>query len=129
MPNTSLYLILAPLDQDSKLLTAMLTPFGIHVYNVLAMGLRNATDLSKTCIHEVLQGLNGCITDDVLVFGTTYEEFKSNVISFLDCCVEEDMHLNPDKVKIDCTQVPFFRNVLSKYRLSPENTKVQLIKD
>ena len=66
-----------PLDQESKLLTAMLTPFGIYVYNVLAMGLNNATDLFETCIHEVLHGLNGCtdIADDVLVYGTTYDEF------------------------------------------------------
>ena len=47
----------------------------------------------------------------------------------LDCCVQEDMHLNPDKVKIDCHEVPFFRNVLFKDGLSPDNTKVQLIKD
>ena len=118
-----------PLDQESKLLTAMLTPFGIYVYNVLAMGLSNATDLFETCIHEILQGLNGCINivDDILVFGTTYEEFKSNVISFLDHCVEEDMHLNPDKVKIDCPEVPFFGNVLSNDGLSSDTKKVKLI--
>ena len=33
-----------PLDAESKVLTAMLTPFGIYVYNVLAMGLSNVTD-------------------------------------------------------------------------------------
>ena len=62
----------------------MLTPFGIYVYNVLAMGLSNATDLFGTCIHEVLQGLNGCanIADDVLVYGTTYDEIKNNVLAF-----------------------------------------------
>ena len=37
-------------SKGSKLLTAMLTPFGIYVYNVLAMGLNNATDLFETCI-------------------------------------------------------------------------------
>ena len=42
------------LDQESKLLTAMLTPFGIYVYNILAMGLSNATDLFETCIWDVL---------------------------------------------------------------------------
>ena len=117
------------LDWESKLLTVMLTPFGIYVYNVLAMGLSNATDLFETCICEILQGLNGCtnIADDVLVFGTTYEEFKSNVISFLDHCVEEDMHLNPDKIKIDCSEVPFFGNVLSKDGLSSDTKKVELI--
>ena len=108
-----------PLDQESKLLTAMLTPFGIYVYNVLAMGLSNATDLFETCIHEILQGLNGYtnIADDVLVYGTTYDEFKSNVISFLDHCIEEDMHLNPDKIKIDCPEVPFFGNICQKMDL------------
>ena len=85
-----------PLDQESKLLTVLLTPFGIYVYNVLAMGLSNATDLFETCIHEVLQGLNGCtnIAEDILVYGTTYDEFKNNVVAFLDHCVQEDMHLN-----------------------------------
>ena len=120
-----------PLDQVSKLLTVMLTPFGIYVYNILAMGLSNATYLFEICIHEVLQGLNGCtnITNDVLVYGSTYDEFKTNLLAFLDHCVREDIHLNPDKVKIDCHEVPFFRNVLSKEGLSPDNNKVQLIKD
>ena len=127
--NASKGLFLVPLDQESKLLTDMLTPFGTFVYNVLAMGLSNATDLFKTCIHEVIQGSNGCtnIADDVLVFGTTYEEFKSNVISFLDHCIEEDMHLNPDKIKIDCPEVSFFGIILSKDGLSPDTKKVELI--
>ena len=47
-----------PLDQESKLLTVMLTPFGIYVYNILAMGLSNTRDLFETCIHEILQRLN-----------------------------------------------------------------------
>ena len=120
-----------PLDQESKLLTAMLTPFGIYVYNVLAMGHSNATDLFETYIREVQQGLSGCtnITNDILVYGSTYDEFKTNVLAFLDPCVQEDMHLDPDKVKINCSEVPFFGNVLSKDGLSPDNTKVQLIKD
>ena len=118
-----------PLDAESKILTAMLTPFGIYVYKILAMGLIDATDLFETCIWEILQGLNGCtnIADDVLVFSTTYDEFKTNVLAFLDRCVQEDMHLNPDKVKIDCQEVPFFRNTLSKEGRSPDNKKVELI--
>ena len=118
-----------PLDAESKVLTAMLTPFGIYVYNILAMGLSNATDVFEMCICEVLQGLNGCtnIADDILVYGSMYEDFKTNVLAFLDCCVQEDMHLNSDKVKLDCPEVPFFRNVLSKDGLSPDTRKIELI--
>ena len=59
------------------------------------------------------------------MFGTTYDEFKANVIAFLDCCVQEDIDLNPDKVKIDCLEVPFFGNVLSKNGFSPDTRKVK----
>ena len=95
------------------------------------MGLSNATDLFKTCIREILHGLAGVtnIADDVLIFGRTETEFKTNVISFLDRCVEQDMHLNPDKIQINCTEVPFFRNTLSKDGLSPDLNKVKLIQE
>ena len=109
----------------------MLTPFGIYVYNVLAMGLSNATDLLETYIREILEGLNGVtnIADDVLVFGRTGREFRNNVISFLDRCVKQDMHLNPDKIQINCIEVPFFGNTLSKDGLSPAMNKVKLIQE
>ena len=120
-----------PLDQESKMLTVMLTPFGIYIYNILAMGLSNATDLFETCIREILEWLSGVTNkaDDVLIFGRTETEFKTNVISFLNRCVEQNMHLNPDKIQINCTEVPFFGNMLSKDGLSPDMNKVKLIKE
>ena len=39
-----------PMDEKSKLLTVMLTPYGIYIYNVLAMGLAGATDIFEICI-------------------------------------------------------------------------------
>ena len=82
---------------------AMLTPIGIFIYNVLAMGLTNATDIFEKCMMEIVKDLNGVvnIADDVLVFGVGEEEFQNIVISFPDCCVEKDLHLNPDKIQID----------------------------
>ena len=52
---------------------------------------------------------------------------KINVISFLDRYMEQDMHLNPDKVQINCDAVPFFGNTLSKDGLRPDLNKVKLI--
>ena len=89
-----------PLDCESKQLTAMLTPIGIYLYNVLAMGLSNATDIFEKCMRNIVDGLQGVvnIADDVLVFATEYEKFKENVINFLDRCIEHDLHLNPEKL-------------------------------
>ena len=36
-----------PMDTDPKLLTSMLTPYSIYIYNVLAMGLADATDILR----------------------------------------------------------------------------------
>ena len=119
-----------PLDEASKMLTAMLTPVGIYIYNVLAMGLSNATDIFESIIQQILEGLNGTINiaDDVLVFACDYDSFKSNVISFLDRCVEKDLHLNADKIRINIPNVPFFGQVLTKEGLRPDPHKVDVIK-
>ena len=39
-----------PLDYQSNLLTAMLTPLGVFIYNVLAMGLSNANGIFEQCL-------------------------------------------------------------------------------
>ena len=99
-----------PLDRESKQLTAMLTPIGIYLYNVLAMGLSNATDIFKKCTQNIVDGLEGVVNtvDDVLVFAVKYDKFKENVINFLDRCIEHDLHLNPEKIRINVDSVPFF---------------------
>ena len=66
-----------PLDCESKQLTVTLTPIEIYLYNVLAMGLSNATDGLDSVVN---------IANDVLVFATKYDKFKENVINFLDMC-------------------------------------------
>ena len=75
-----------PLDENSKLLTAMLTPIRVFIYNVLTMGLTNASDIFEQCLCDILHGLDGVcnIADDILGIGETDEEFKDNVIRFLD---------------------------------------------
>ena len=107
MPNTTVYLM--PQKDfstytKSKLLTAMLTPEGVYVFNVLAMGLCNAGDLFESALHNLLSGLVGVtnIADDIIVFGSTQEEHDANVIRFLERCLEIDLHLNPEKVRINC---------------------------
>ena len=120
-----------PMNERSKLLRAMLPQYGIYIYNILAMGLADATDIFKICIQKLLQDLQGVlnIADDILLLGRTESEFNANVISFLDRCVQEDIHLNPDKIKINTDSVPFFGHVLTKDGIQLEESKVKLILD
>ena len=86
-----------PLSAKSRLLTAMLTPEGVYVFNVLAMGLCNAGDLFESALRDLLSGLPGMknIADDILVFRSTQEEHDANVIRFLERCPEIDLHFKP----------------------------------
>ena len=63
------------------------------------------------------------IADDILVFGEMYEEFKDNVLRFLDHCAEKDLHLNADKFKLNCNVVPFFGHLLTENGVKPDQRK------
>ena len=76
-------------------------------------------------MHDLPSILN--IADDILVFGETYEEFKGNVLKFLDRCMEKDLHLNADKFKLNCEAVPFFGHLLTENGIKPDPKKVEAI--
>ena len=120
-----------PIDDDSRQLTAMLTAIDIYLYNVLAMGLSNTANIFETCMRNIIDGLQGVINivDDILVYASDYDVFKSNVVSFLDHCVEHDLHLNLDKIRINDDSVPFFGETLTKNGLMMDENKWKVIQD
>ena len=64
----------------------------------------------------------------MIVYGYGKEDFNKNVIAFLDRCVEKDLHLNPDKMRINVPSVPFYGHVVSKDGLSVDPKKIDTIK-
>ena len=46
-----------PLDEESKLLTAMSTPYGVYIFNVLAMGLSLVSDVFEITIRDITKDL------------------------------------------------------------------------
>ena len=105
----------------------MLTPIGVYIFNVHTICLSNLNDLFESALRELLQGLDGVvnIADDILVFGSTQAEHNKNVISFLERCLEEDMKLNVSKVRLNCTEVPFFGQRVSTQGIKPDLGKVK----
>ena len=93
------------------------------------MGLSNATDIFEKCMQNNVNGLEGLvnIANDVLVFAMKYDKFKENVINFLDRCIEHDLHLNPEKIRINVDSVPFFGQTLMKDGLQMDANKWKVI--
>ena len=79
----------------------MLTPEGVYVHNVLAMGLSLASDVFEMIIKDMIKGLPGVINiaDDLLIFGSTIEEHDKNLLAALERCKEIGLTLNPRKFK------------------------------
>ena len=93
------------------------------------MGLCNAGDLFESALCDLLSGLPGVtnIADDIPIYGSTQEEHDANVFHFLGCCLEIDLHLNPEKVKISCKSVPFFGMIITESGIKPDPKKVEAI--
>ena len=109
----------------------MLTPCGVYVYNVLAMGLSLASDVFESTIRDIIKDLNGVINiaDDLLVYGTDDDEHDRNLLALLEKCHEVGLTLNLNKLKFKCKTVPFFGNVVTNEGIKPDPSKVQAIKN
>ena len=120
-----------PLSEESKLLTAMLTPLGVYMYNVLAMGLSLASDVFEQIIRKIISDLPGVlnIADDLLIFGQDDKDHDECFIRLLDRCREVGLTLNPAKFKFKCRSVPFFGNVVGAEGIQPDPQKVAAIQD
>ena len=119
-----------PLHPDSQLLTAMLTPEGIYVHNVLAMELSLASDVFEQIIRDLTKDLNGVlnIADDLLVYGSTIEEHDNNLKALLNRCRDVNLTLNPKKLRFKSENVPFFGNIVTSKGIKPDPKKVEAIK-
>ena len=54
----------------------MLTPYGIYIYNILAVGLADATDIFETVIRDLLKDLNSVLNiADMIHSGTMLSHF------------------------------------------------------
>ena len=116
--------------KKANCLTAMGTPEGIYVFNVLAMGLALASDVFEIIIRDIIKDLKGVINiaDDILIFGKDVEEHDRNLTALLDKALEVNLTLNPKKLKFKCTSVPFFGNILTDKGILPDPKKVEAIK-
>ena len=119
-----------PLTDESKDLTAFMTPFGRFRYLRLAFGLNSAGDVFTlrygNAIDKATDGLRA--TEDTLIRGSTTNELVSNTRKFFDACRENGITLNMRKIQWDKKEVLFGGFLLdpSGYRLDPVLNKALL---
>ena len=70
-----------PFDEESRLLTTFITPYGRYCFNRLPFGISSAPEIFQRTMSEILKGVEEviCQMDDILVHGVDQEECDRRV--------------------------------------------------
>ena len=114
------------LSEESRLLTAFITPFGRYHFNKLPFGISCAPELFQRRMNQILEGLEGvvCLMDDVLIFGTNKSEHDIRLAAVLQQIEKAGVTLNLQKCKFLQPRIKFLGHVIDKegIRSDPEKT-------
>jgi len=120
-----------PLDDDSKLLTTFITPFGRFAFNRLPFGISSAPEIFQRTMSTILEGLDGviCHMDDVLIHGSDVTEHNTRVRAVLKRIVEAGLTLNADKCEFGMTETKFLGHIVGANGIKADPAKVKAIID
>ena len=81
-----------PLDEESKLLTTFVTPFGRFCFNRLPFGISSVPEIFQRTMSKILEGSEGtlCQMDDVR--GPTEDHCCDPIPSPFECCRDTAIH-------------------------------------
>ena len=120
-----------PIDPQSQHLTTFITAFGRYKFLRAPFGISAISEHYNRRMSSATSGLKNTfhIVDDVLIADSDYATHVDNVNRFLQRCVEHNIALNPEKIRLAATNVEFagFHLDQSGFRVSDE--LVRAIKD
>ena len=106
--------------------TAFCTKYGLYEYLTMPMGMTNSPTVFQRLMEIALRGLQWHICliylDDVLVFGSTFEQHMQRVEEVLSRIKEAGLKLKPDKCHLLQTNVNFKGHTISAERVLPTLT-------
>lgn len=120
-----------PLHPDDKEKTAFATPDGLYHWNVMPMGLRNASSIFSRFIAKVVGELRfSCLLtyiDDVIIFSKSFDDHLRDVAATLDRLNEWGVVLKPSKCHYFLKQLDFLGHVVSEEGISVSPAKTEAI--
>ena len=113
------------LAEESRPLTATITPLGLMAYNRLPMGLRDAASVFQRCVAQTLTNCKNCVVyiDDILVFGATQQEHDCALEKVLEALASKQFRINESKCMFSTNEITFLGFKVSSAGISPEPDK------
>ena len=117
------------LDEESSFLTTFNTAFGRYRFLRLPFGLVSSQDIFQQKIDQAFEGLEGIepVADDILVWGSTKQEYEERQRAMLQRAREKGIKLNKEKCQFQLTEVKFFGHILSRDGVKADPEKIAAI--
>ena len=119
------------LNEKSKKLTTINTPWGLFQYNRLPFGVKSAPAIFQTAMLKIVSGLEGILVylDDILVHSSSLEDHNSRLKLLLDHLNEYNVYLNAKKCVFNVSVINFLGHTLSAKGIQPNKKLISSLKD
>lgn len=117
-----------PLSEESKRLTAFITPFGRKMFSRLPMGINLAPEAFQRKMEEMLSGLEGvlCYMDDIVVHGNDLTH-DHRLQAVFDRIQKSGLRLNERKCQINQSEIKFLGTLISRSGIRADPDKVRAV--
>lgn len=118
-----------PLNEESKLLTTFITPFGRYAFNRMPMGITCASEVFQKKMQSIIEGIHGtvCCQDDILITGKNVSEHNKRLRKVMSRLTEEGVTLNKSKCKFKVQECNFLGHIISNNGIKPCPKKIEAI--
>lgn len=124
---------LVRIQQGDEWKTAFNTPTGHYEYLVMPFGLTNAPAVFQGLINDVLRNmLNHYVfvyLDDILIFSKSLHEHVHHVRSVLQCLLNNNLFVKPEKCEFHVSKVSFLGFILEGGSLQMDPKKSDAVRE
>ena len=117
------------LTEDSRDLTAFVTPFGVYRYIRLPFGLASAASVFQRLMDKLFGDIAGvqAFQDDVLVFARTVKEHNLILDKVLQILQERGMTVSAEKCKFMLSELDYLGHKITQEGIKPKDDLVSAI--
>ena len=120
------------LDPESQKYTSFVTPSGSYKWKRVPFGLKGAPSYFQALIAQtVLRGLIGHVCelyiDDILVYGSSDEEYFTNLELVLQRLKQYNLTITPDKAKFGLTEVDYLGHHITAEGVTHSRERIEKV--
>ncbi|XP_033225972.1 uncharacterized protein K02A2.6-like [Belonocnema kinseyi] len=118
------------LDEESSLMTTLISPFGRYRFLKLSFGIAWALEIFHTTFRNLSETVEGVrvYIDDILVAGRTQEEHGSKLKRVLQFAKENGVKFIENQCKIESNEVNYVGHVLCEKAVRIDENQIEAIK-